>query len=161
MKGVAIFAMMLGVRMKILFIISVKILFLLMWSYRSPLKVSTIKHNSKQILSTYSCIFWTHDVLLVSVLRTTPKHTPLKYGRPIKIHNQISPRILCTGSEKFGILRLHLSGMYVRQTWLLRVESIPWSSFMSCKYLSFKSCNWNLGTINESVILLYEHGQLL
>ena len=52
MKGVAISTMILGVDMKILFIISVKILFLLMWSYRSPLKVSTTKHDSKQILST-------------------------------------------------------------------------------------------------------------
>lgn len=90
-----------------------------------------------------------------------PKHTPLKYGCPIKMCNQISPRILCTRSDEFGILQLHLSGMCVRQTWLLRLESIPWSSCMSCKYLSFKSCNWNLGTINKSVILLYEHGQLV
>ena len=45
----------------------------------------TYPYYSSHILRKKSNLFYTHDVFLVSVLRSTPDHTPIKYRRPINM----------------------------------------------------------------------------
>ena len=71
-----------GAHMNILFIIKVKILVLIKWSYRSPQSRWLLSlEQLAYILSTKCNLFWTY-VFLLSVLRPTSNHIPLKYRCP-------------------------------------------------------------------------------
>ena len=67
--------------MNTIFIIKVKILMLIKWSYRSPNHVDFKFYNGLYISSMYLYLFQTY-VLLVLVLTCTPNHMPLKYMCP-------------------------------------------------------------------------------
>ena len=61
------------------------------WSFENLLNANQPSCPLHQILGMQSNLFWTHGVFLVSILRATATHTPLKYRRPINIQNQIRP----------------------------------------------------------------------
>ena len=98
-----------GAHMNILFIIKLKIPFLIKWSYKCPelcwlSRLEWLLYFQHVVQS-----FLTHDAFLISVLWATPNHTPLKYRCLLKMSNRIKVDNSCSILFLYG--HLYLSGM--------------------------------------------------
>ena len=80
MEAEGTFLIIFGAHMNILFVIKAKFLVLVQWLYRSSQVMLTIEPGM-------DVMFWAH-VFLVSVLKATPNHIPLKYRCPNKESNR-------------------------------------------------------------------------